>query len=114
MSPRESAARSASQRSRSWRGDRAGGAGRLVHGFGEAIANGRPTPPWKQSSVPNPRGRSDALDSRVGDGIHVRLLWHPTDGHVSLAVADSKTGERFDLPVRDGDGALDVFEHPFA
>jgi len=54
------------------------------------------------------------LDARAGDGIHVRLLWHPTDGHVSVAVADSKTGETFDLPVRDGDRVLDVFHHPFA
>lgn len=38
------------------------------------------------------------LDSRVSDGIHVRLLWHERDGHVSVAVHDTRTGELFDLP----------------
>lgn len=54
------------------------------------------------------------LDSRTSDGIHVRLLWHPEDGHVSVAVNDTKTGEQFDLPVRDGEPPLDVFHHPYA
>lgn len=30
------------------------------------------------------------LDSRAGDGMRVRLLWHPSDGHVSVAVRDAK------------------------
>jgi hypothetical protein len=54
------------------------------------------------------------LDSRVSDGLHVQLLWHPLDGHVSVAVNDSKTGEEFELEVRPGHRALDVFHHPFA
>jgi hypothetical protein len=54
------------------------------------------------------------LDSRLSDGIRVRLLWHSGDGHVSVAVEDSKTGEMFDVPVDDDDGALDVFHHPYA
>ena len=54
------------------------------------------------------------LDSRSSDGIHVRLIWHPADGHVSVAVSDTKTGERFELPVADGDRPLDVFHHPYA
>jgi hypothetical protein len=54
------------------------------------------------------------LDSRTSDGIHVRLLWHPEGGHVSVAVNDTKTGEQFVLPVRDGQRALDVFHHPYA
>jgi hypothetical protein len=33
------------------------------------------------------------LDSRISNGIHVQLLWHPVDGHVSVAVNDTKTGE---------------------
>lgn len=48
------------------------------------------------------------LDSRVGDGIHVQLLWHPDDGHVSVAVDDAKTGETFELAVCHGQRALDV------
>ena len=54
------------------------------------------------------------LDSRISDGIHVRLLWHSDDGHLSVAVHDSKTGEAFELPVGDGDRALDVYHHPYA
>ena len=54
------------------------------------------------------------LDSRTGDGIYVRLLWHPDDGHVSVVVNDTKTGETFDLFIHDGESALDVFHHPYA
>ena len=35
------------------------------------------------------------LHSRVSDGIHVRMLWNEHDGRVSVAVADSKTGDAF-------------------
>jgi hypothetical protein len=31
-----------------------------------------------------------------------------------VAVNDTKTGDAFELPVRDGDRALDVFRHPYA
>ena len=54
------------------------------------------------------------LDSRTSDGIHVQLLWHSLDGHVSVAVNDTKTGEAFELEVRPGHRALDVFHHPYA
>jgi hypothetical protein len=54
------------------------------------------------------------LDSRSNDGIHVRLLWHPDDGHVSVSVNDTKTGEAFELPVGDGEQPLDVYRHPYA
>ena len=54
------------------------------------------------------------LDSRTSDGIHVQLLWHPLDGHVSVAVNDTKTSETFELEVRHGDRALDVFHRPYA
>lgn len=54
------------------------------------------------------------LDSRTSDGIHVRLLWHPTDGHVSVAVHDTKTGEAFEVPVGARDHARDVYQHPYA
>jgi hypothetical protein len=54
------------------------------------------------------------LDTRTSDGIHVRLLWQPDDGRVLIAVLDTKTGEAFELPVPDGEQALDVFRHPFA
>jgi hypothetical protein len=54
------------------------------------------------------------LDSRGSDGIHVRLLWHPHDARVSVAVHDTKTGDVFDLAVPDTSRALDVFHHPYA
>jgi hypothetical protein len=54
------------------------------------------------------------LDSRLSDGIHVRLMWFPDDGRVSVVVNDTKTGEGFELPVREGQLALDVFHHPYA
>ena len=54
------------------------------------------------------------LDSRTSDGIHVRLLWHPHDARVSVAVHDTKTGDAFELPVLDARRALDVFHHPYA
>ena len=54
------------------------------------------------------------LDCRLSDGIRVCLLWHPADGHVSVAVDDGKTGDAFELTVGDGDRALDVYQHPYA
>lgn len=35
-----------------------------------------------------------ALDSRISDVIYVRLLWHPDNGDVSIAVEDTKTVSR--------------------
>ena len=54
------------------------------------------------------------LDSRCGDGIHVRLLWSEHDGRLAVAVADAKTGDAFAVDVREGDRAMDVFHHPYA
>ena len=54
------------------------------------------------------------LDSRVSDGIHVRLLWNEPDDSVLVSVADHRTGDAFTLPVRTGQRPLDVFHHPYA
>jgi len=54
------------------------------------------------------------LDSRTNDEIQVRLLWRPSDGRVLVAVNDTKSGEAFELPVRHGERALNVFHHPYA
>jgi len=54
------------------------------------------------------------LHSRISQDIQVCLLWHPEDGHVSVAVNDIKTGEAFELPVPEGESALEVFHHPYA
>ena len=53
------------------------------------------------------------LQSRVNDGIHVRLLWCQRDARVWVAVTDAKTGEAFSMPVADGERAFDVFDHPY-
>jgi hypothetical protein len=53
------------------------------------------------------------LDHRSHDRIDVRLLWRQRDDRVVVAVADEKTGARFNIEVRDGERALDVFHHPF-
>jgi hypothetical protein len=54
------------------------------------------------------------LDRRTNDGIDVALLWRERDNRVFVAVADDKTGARFEIELRDGEVALDVFHHPFA
>jgi hypothetical protein len=54
------------------------------------------------------------LDHRSSDGIDVRLLWCERDGRVLVAVNDAKTGEAFTVEVREGENAMNVFNHPFA
>jgi hypothetical protein len=54
------------------------------------------------------------LDSRVTDGIEVRLLWREQDDRVLVAVRDGRTGDAFSVEVADDQGALDVFHHPYA
>ena len=54
------------------------------------------------------------LDRRSNDGIDVRLLWCQHDGRVIVAVRDARTGDAFAVEVREGERALDVFEHPYA
>jgi hypothetical protein len=71
-----------------------------------------PAYPTQTEVTQSPRARE--LDSRTSDGIHVRLLWHPEDDQVSVAVNDTKTGEAFELPIHEGEPALDAFHHPYA
>ena len=54
------------------------------------------------------------LDSRVDDGIHVRLLWSRHDDRTTVSVLDTKTGDSFHIGVRPDERALDVFHHPYA
>jgi hypothetical protein len=54
------------------------------------------------------------LDSRISDGIHVRLLWCRRTDRVAVEVDDAKTGEAFTVDVGAGERALDVFHHPYA
>jgi hypothetical protein len=71
-------------------------------------------PAYPDLSQPTSPASSRELDSRVSDGIHVRLLWHHADGHVSVAVHDTKTGDAFELHVGDSARVLDVYHHPYA
>jgi hypothetical protein len=54
------------------------------------------------------------LDSRAGDGIHVRLLWSRHRKRAFVAVADEKTADAFAIEVPEGENPLDVFTHPYA
>ena len=54
------------------------------------------------------------LDSRVTDGVQVRLLWCEHDGRLWVAVLDTKTREAFRVLVAQGERPLDVFHHPYA
>ena len=54
------------------------------------------------------------LHSRDNDGIHVRLLWSEREGCLAVAVTDTRTAEAFCIEVRDGENALEVFNHPYA
>lgn len=53
------------------------------------------------------------LDARAGDGIDVRLFWHPGTDSVSVSVFDTTHEQSFVLVVDPAD-ALDAFNHPFA
>jgi hypothetical protein len=53
------------------------------------------------------------LDHRSADGIEVSLLWSRTTNKLTVAVADSRSGESFEVHA-PAEKALDVFRHPFA
>ena len=53
------------------------------------------------------------LAAREGDGIRVRLLWHPDEDAVSVSVDGDRACDRLRLPVAP-DRALHAFYHPFA
>jgi hypothetical protein len=74
------------------------------------MVQAQPAPCPETSLESTPR----ELDSRASDGIHVQLLWHPHDGHLSVAVNDTKNGEAFELVVPDASRALEVFHHPYS
>jgi hypothetical protein len=53
------------------------------------------------------------LDHRHSDGIDIRLLWNQTDNQITVAVADAKTGDAFELEI-EAHQAMDAFHHPYA
>lgn len=54
------------------------------------------------------------LDTRVTDGIQVRLLWSQGDGRLWVSVMDTRSARSFCLEVGEGESPVDVFHHPFA
>lgn len=53
------------------------------------------------------------LDSRVADGIYVRLLWNSVTDRLRVAVDDRKKGEAFEFEP-DPAEAREAFIHPYA
>jgi hypothetical protein len=53
------------------------------------------------------------LDHRRNDGIEVRLLWNEVTDQVTVALADAKTGDAFEVAVASHE-ARDAFHHPYA
>lgn len=56
---------------------------------------------------------SKELAARQRDGLSVVLRWNPREDAVTVAVADERTGDRFEIAVEHRD-ALDAFYHPYA
>ena len=52
------------------------------------------------------------LAQRTSDGLEVTLLWSKSRDRVKVAVADGRTGDKFELEVA-GANALSAFYHPF-
>ena len=50
----------------------------------------------------------------ITDGIEVTLQWHPDADRTTVHVLDAKNDEAFEIEVRAGERALDVFHHPYA
>jgi len=54
------------------------------------------------------------LMSRESNGITVRLLWSRATNLVTVAVVDAASDDHFELVLEEHEGALEVFNHPFA
>jgi hypothetical protein len=60
-----------------------------------------------------PTDMARELDYRESDGLQVALVWYPAEDAIAVKVLDTRTGERFEIPV-ERTSARDAFEHPFA
>ena len=65
--------------------------------------------PFVESSL----GFFEELHRRASAGLEVSLLWSRGAGKLIVSVADTMTGESFELPVAREE-ALEAFNHPFA
>jgi hypothetical protein len=54
------------------------------------------------------------LNRRVSDRIDVRLMWCKQEDRLWVTVTDGRKDESFQVPVCDGERAMDVFHHPYA
>ena len=63
--------------------------------------------------VESSRGFFEELHRRASAGLEVTLLWSRGAGKLVVSVADTMTGESFELPVAREE-ALEAFNHPFA
>ena len=53
------------------------------------------------------------LAVRESDGLHVLLLWQPSENAITVSIEDTRSDIRVQIPVAP-DRALDAFYHPFA
>ncbi len=60
-----------------------------------------------------PTDMARELDSRESDGLEISLVWYPAEDAIAVQVLDTRTNERFEIPVDHVD-ARDAFDHPFA
>jgi hypothetical protein len=60
-----------------------------------------------------PTDMARELDRRESDGLEIALLWYPAENAIAVKVLDTRTNERFEIPV-DAADARDAFNHPFA
>jgi hypothetical protein len=63
--------------------------------------------------VESSRGFFEELHRRASAGLEVSLLWSRGASKLIVSVADTMTGESFELPV-SREEALEAFNHPFA
>jgi hypothetical protein len=57
---------------------------------------------------------STELAARESNGVAVVLYWSRPTNLLTVTVADSQTGDRFDLVLRDDESPVDAFYHPYA
>ena len=72
-------------------------------------------PEHEVSTEPDMMDKDTAeLAYRRGAGLlQVTLLWHRTNGELTVSVTDAASGASFDLPVSPHE-ALTAFHHPYA
>ena len=58
-------------------------------------------------------GCFEEIHRRASAGLEVSLLWSRSASKLVVSVADTLTGESFELPV-EREEALEAFNHPFA